>query len=131
LNVHGLVVQVCDAVDVLIVATKPQYVAPVLSENKATLSSKLVVSIAAGKTCKNLTDALGSDTARVIRVMPNTPCMVGAAAAAMCKGAPSDLLTLHAASVVSLTGIGTRRGVLYHAVRIPLSMIKVHFTKTW
>lgn len=81
-----LQVQVCDTVDILIVATKPQVVAPVLSENANALKNTLVVSIAAGKTLQNLIDALGNDKARVIRVMPNTPCMVGASAAAMCTG---------------------------------------------
>lgn len=85
-------VQVCGVVDILIVATKPQYVAPVLQENAEALKSTLVVSIAAGKTLENLTDALGNPGARVIRVMPNTPCMVGASAAAMCKG---EILTGH------------------------------------
>lgn len=73
-------------------ATKPQYVAPVLAENAEALKNALVVSIAAGKTLKNLTDALGNEQARVIRVMPNTPCMVGASAAAMCKG---EILNVH------------------------------------
>lgn len=81
--------QVCEKADILFVATKPQYVRVVLAENKSTLASKLVVSIAAGVTCATLLEALGSDKARVIRVMPNTPCLVGATAAAMCAGAPS------------------------------------------
>ena len=68
-------------------ATKPQYVRVVLAENKGTLAKKLVVSIAAGVTCATLLDALENKEARVIRVMPNTPCLVGATAAAMCAGA--------------------------------------------
>ena len=77
-----LCVQVCEKADVLFVATKPQYVRVVLSENKATLASKLVVSIAAGVTCATLLGALENEQAKVIRVMPNTPCLVGATAAA-------------------------------------------------
>jgi len=38
-----------------------------------------VVSIAAGITLKQLAELLGSDT-RLVRVMPNTPCLVGASA---------------------------------------------------
>eukprot|EP00892_Ulva_mutabilis_P011459 jgi/Ulvmu1/8686/UM047_0026.1 len=78
--------EVCDTVDILVVATKPQTVATVLSENAAALKNTLVVSIAAGKTLQNLIDALGNPEARVVRVMPNTPCMVGACAAAFCTG---------------------------------------------
>jgi pyrroline-5-carboxylate reductase len=80
-------VQVCEKADVIFIATKPQYVAVVLSENKDILTSKLVVSIAAGVTCATLLEALGSKGGRVVRVMPNTPCLVGATAAAMCPGA--------------------------------------------
>ena len=76
-------------------ATKPQIVATVLSENAEALKNTLVVSIAAGKTLQNLLDALGKPDARVIRVMPNTPCMVGASAAAMCTGASLVISAAH------------------------------------
>lgn len=78
--------QVCQKSEILFVATKPQYVKIVLAENKATLANKLVVSIAAGVTCATLLEALAKPDAKVIRVMPNTPCLVGATAAAMCAG---------------------------------------------
>lgn len=45
----------------------------------------LVISIAAGVTVAQLLEAAGSH-ARVCRVMPNTPCLVGETAAAMCLG---------------------------------------------
>ena len=80
-------VQVCEKVDILFVATKPQYVRQVLSENQAVLKNSLVVSIAAGVTIATLLEALGTQEAKVIRVMPNTPCLVGATAAAMAAGA--------------------------------------------
>jgi pyrroline-5-carboxylate reductase len=83
---------------VLIVATKPQYVEQVLKENSGALQSTLVVSIAAGKTLSSLSSALGSPQARVVRVMPNTPCMVGESAAAMCRGT-STASTAHGAHV--------------------------------
>jgi pyrroline-5-carboxylate reductase len=72
--------EVVEACDVLILAVKPQVMASVLAEVQPHLGAKhLVVSIAAGVTLKTLGDLLGADT-RLIRVMPNTPCLVGASA---------------------------------------------------
>ena len=45
----------------------------------------VIVSIAAGITLSTLKEAAG-EGARVVRVMPNTPCLVGETAAAMCLG---------------------------------------------
>ena len=74
--------------DVVFIATKPQQVAEVLREIAGTLGSSgaLVVSIAAGVTLGTMQEALagaGNGDARVVRVMPNTPCFVGETAAAM------------------------------------------------
>jgi pyrroline-5-carboxylate reductase len=44
-----------------------------------------VVSIAAGITLRQLAEGLGSHC-RLVRVMPNTPCLVGASASAYCPG---------------------------------------------
>jgi len=66
--------------DVLVLAVKPQYVPEVLAELRPALEPRhLVVSIAAGVTLTQLTAGLG-DGVRVARVMPNTPCLVGASA---------------------------------------------------
>ncbi len=68
------------ACDVLILAVKPYAVADVLAELKPALEPRhLVVSIAAGVTLAQLAAGLG-DGARLVRVMPNTPCLVGASA---------------------------------------------------
>ena len=77
--------------DVVFIATKPQQVAEVLREIAGALyqSGALVVSIAAGVTLYTMQHALkdrGNDSARVVRVMPNTPCFVGETAAAMALG---------------------------------------------
>ncbi len=78
--------QVARASDVLFVSVKPQYVATVLTDARPALrEDTLIVSIAAGITIAQLLDAAGP-TARVARVMPNTPCLVGETAAAMCLG---------------------------------------------
>lgn len=72
--------------DIIFLAVKPQYVAVVLKEVRAALTpNQIIVSIAAGVTIQTLKDAAGDDK-RVVRVMPNTPCLVGETAAAMCLG---------------------------------------------
>lgn len=82
--------EIAEETDVVIVAVKPQYVSVVISTfremvGKKHLQQKLFVSIAAGITLKQLETMLGdvSGGPRVVRVMPNTPCLVGATAAAM------------------------------------------------
>ena len=68
--------------DVIFLAVKPQVIDKVLDELKDT--NKLVVSIAAGITLKHLESKLKN--ARVVRVMPNTPCLVGEMAAGFALG---------------------------------------------
>ncbi|MGI6609265.1 MAG: pyrroline-5-carboxylate reductase [Limnochordia bacterium] len=71
---------------VVLVAVKPQHVMDVLPDIRAGLSpDTLVVSIAAGVPLALLEEGLGADTA-VVRVMPNTPCLVGCSAAALSPG---------------------------------------------
>jgi pyrroline-5-carboxylate reductase len=78
--------QVAKNSDVVFVSVKPQYVHTVLTEARPVLKEDtLVISIAAGITVAQLLEAAGP-TARVCRVMPNTPCLVGETAAAMCLG---------------------------------------------
>ncbi len=72
--------------DVVFLAVKPQFMQDVLTELRPLgVSDKLIVSIAAGVTLKTLSQGLDSD--RVVRVMPNTPCLVAACAAGYCLGA--------------------------------------------
>ncbi|CAI5973549.1 unnamed protein product [Closterium sp. NIES-65] len=76
------------ASDVIFIAVKPHTVKAVLSElrdSAAITSTHLVVSIAAGVTIANLQQWAG-DEAKIVRVMPNTPCLVGQTAAAMSLG---------------------------------------------
>lgn len=76
--------------DVVFIAVKPQYVSLVLKEVRPVLTPKtVIVSIAAGVTLATLREAAGEDS-RVIRVMPNTPCLVGETASAMCLGGKAD-----------------------------------------
>ena len=78
---------VARACDVLFVAVKPDQVADLLTEISPTISEQhLVVSIAAGVTLSKMEDKLPPG-ARVVRVMPNTPALVGASASAFALGA--------------------------------------------
>jgi len=61
--------------DTLLLAVKPDQVLKVLSELGGELPGKLVVSIAAGITLGSMLGVVG-EGARVVRVMPNTPCLV-------------------------------------------------------
>lgn len=73
------------AADVVILAVKPQSLTGVMQELNGKLSAeKLIVSIIAGATLEKLSTGLGTD--RVIRVMPNTPCLVGNGASAYALG---------------------------------------------
>ncbi|QDT36926.1 Pyrroline-5-carboxylate reductase [Stratiformator vulcanicus] len=72
--------------DVIVLAVKPQMMAEVTTELKGDIDhAKLVVSIAAGVPIATFTRTLGGDC-RIVRVMPNTPCLVGAGAAAYALG---------------------------------------------
>lgn len=71
---------------VLILAVKPQQFPAMLAEIQPHLQSQpLIISIAAGIPLPRLADLLGSGH-RLVRVMPNTPCLVGASASAFCLG---------------------------------------------
>ena len=69
--------------DVVILAVKPQAMDAVLDGLKDRLSERaLIVSIAAGIPLSRITARLGS-ARKLVRVMPNTPCLVRAGASAI------------------------------------------------
>jgi pyrroline-5-carboxylate reductase len=86
-------VNVCDdnasvvkAADVLILAVKPQSMDAVLAEIQTAIEpASLVVSIAAGVTLERLAASLPSGQ-RIVRVMPNTPCLIGRGASCFSLG---------------------------------------------
>ena len=80
---------------IVFLATKPQHMTSVFDEIRGLVTKDvLVVSIAAGVTLQTLTAGLGTE--RVVRVMPNTPCLVGQGAAgyAISRGASEADATL-------------------------------------
>jgi pyrroline-5-carboxylate reductase len=78
--------------DLLVLAVKPQAMGTLLLDIGGTVGLKqLVISIAAGVTLHQIATGLGGHQFRLIRVMPNTPCLVGASASAYAAGASATL----------------------------------------
>jgi pyrroline-5-carboxylate reductase len=78
--------EVVEGCKVLVLAVKPAQVPDVLSEIRDSFApGHLLVSIAAGISLAKIEAGLGP-SARVIRVMPNTPALVGASASAFATG---------------------------------------------
>jgi pyrroline-5-carboxylate reductase len=105
------VVQRCN---LIVLAVKPQILDKVLREIGDKLAAgTLVVSIAAGVDCATIEQAV-ADGVRVVRAMPNTCALVGAAATAVSAGthaSPADLATARA---------------LFDAVGITVELDEVH-----
>ena len=72
--------------DAILVAVKPQHIESALEPLRAEISpQQLVMSIAAGVSTARL-QACFEREVPVVRVMPNTPALIGAAATAVCRG---------------------------------------------
>jgi pyrroline-5-carboxylate reductase len=72
--------------EVLVLAIKPQAMSSVISDVRSLIKThQVIVSIAAGVTLQRLTDEIGEGR-RIIRVMPNTPCLLGASATGYSPG---------------------------------------------
>ena len=75
---------VAERADLIILAVKPLYVQDVINEITPALYGKSVLSIAAGWTVSMLEKALHGSGAAWMRVMPNTPALVGEGMTAIC-----------------------------------------------
>jgi pyrroline-5-carboxylate reductase len=83
--------------DIIILAVKPQNMAEVLEDIAGVAGKdKLIVSIAAGIPTGFIEARLGTEC-RVIRVMPNTPALIGEGAAALASGKKATARDLDAA----------------------------------
>ncbi len=74
--------------NIVILAMKPDVIVPFVRENKEVLKDKPVVSIAAGVAIPSLEEALGGGI--VLRVMPNTPALVGKGMSVISSGTRHD-----------------------------------------
>jgi pyrroline-5-carboxylate reductase len=72
--------------DIIILCVKPDAMRGILKEIKEYITNRhLVISIAAGIPLSLIESGL-KETSHVIRVMPNTPCLIGAGASCFCPG---------------------------------------------
>lgn len=60
--------------DIVVLAVKPQVLAPLLKSLHGQFSDKLIISIVAGAEIQTIADLTGTE--RIVRVMPNTPALV-------------------------------------------------------
>ena len=76
---------VAEEADIIILAVKPQYMKVVIADIMDSVDdSKVIVSIAAGRTIAWLAQEFEKPT-KIIRVMPNTPALVGEGCSAVCR----------------------------------------------
>lgn len=109
---NGALVKECDT---LLVALKPNVVPAVLEEVAPAVQPRhLVVSLAMGVTLADIQQRLPSGT-RVVRVMPNTPCLVRQGASVFARGTSA---TVEDASLVAslLASVG-------HCEEVPESLM--------
>ena len=97
----------CDFADLLILAVKPQIIYPVAKEiAKPIGKTKLVISVAAGVPLARIEASL-EPGARVVRVMPNIPCVVGAGAAGFAGGSHATAADLEkVGAILNSFGVG-------------------------
>jgi len=98
---------VLDQSDVVIVAVKPQMMADAAESLKRVPDSCLLISIAAGVSLKRLISLFS--TQRIIRVMPNTPCLVGVSACGFAANeglSPDDIALTQ--SLLEATGLAVQ-----------------------
>lgn len=86
-NVYGVETvndnKIAAKTDILFLCVKPQFLYDVIDEIKSvTEENTVIVSIAAGQSLKKITEAFGKNI-KLIRVMPNTPALVGEGMAAL------------------------------------------------
>ena len=71
--------------DIIVLAVKPFHFAEVVPEiSEEVTEEKLIISIAAGQTIANI-EKLFAKQISLVRVMPNTPALVGEGAAGICR----------------------------------------------
>jgi len=98
------------AANVLVVSVKPDVVPAVLTKLRPELTAQhLVVSIAAGIDLATLASFVPTGT-RLVRVMPNTPCLVNQGATALAGGPTATAADIDLVKRYARTGGGRAPG---------------------
>lgn len=80
-------IEISSNADILFLSVKPNMFASVIPEIKDTIKENtIIVSIAAGQPISRIETLFGKPI-KLVRVMPNTPALVGASMSALCKNA--------------------------------------------
>ena len=82
---HPSPVAALEHADVILLAVKPQYLTEAVAAFREAIGERLVISIVAGATIASLEALTG--TRRIVRVMPNTPALVGEGMSCFCGAA--------------------------------------------
>ncbi len=99
--------ELAEKAEYILIALKPQTLAGALKELHPLLATKPVLSIAAGVPIARLMELTGSE--RIIRIMPNTPALIGEGAAAFAPSASADPADLELTEkIFSAVGIALR-----------------------
>jgi len=81
--------QALENAEIVFLAVKPQHLPNILEEySKEIAKAKMIVSVVAGVTTNTIAKALPNNI--IIRVMPNTPALVGQGAIAVCGGSKAS-----------------------------------------
>lgn len=93
--------------DVVVLAVKPGIVPAATKQPPGTWDGKLVISIAAGVSLATLSDCVGHS--RIVRVMPNTPSLVGQGASAFAAGDDVQAVDVDTVeTMLNAVGLGVR-----------------------
>lgn len=100
---HTDIAEAGELSDAVVIAVKPKDVPGVLTALAGIAPETLIISIAAGVMLTDIEQKLPRNP--VIRVMPNTPCMVGAGVSVIARGSKADDSHVEAArSILGATG---------------------------
>lgn len=83
-NIAINIKELCEISDIILLAVKPNVVEEVLKSSEKLLEGKALLSIVAGVSCENL-KKMANANVRILRIMPNTPAMVGEGATVLCS----------------------------------------------
>ena len=86
---HNSAIAVMQAADMIVIAVKPKDVPGLLEAIAPQATGKVIISIAAGVGITRMEEKLG-ESAKIVRVMPNTPTLVGEGMSAIAANANVD-----------------------------------------